>query len=267
MAVTTRLICNTAKEPDDALYRAIDEQYWNKCRALLQSTDAVRLSKHKGRYGHNALHKACRRNAPIDVVEAIHFLAPKFVEKLRNVETWCRASEDVVLFLLSEAPSIARKPDMYGRLPLHYVAKGRRCTTGPGAGQQRASSVSVVRRLLTLHPDAVRPPPRGNGHEIVDPIAQFVEEWEKSLTKDRRAYERFQQTLETLLMVRAHGTIVSSRIPGQWSLSHEAARCAVVPTKLVGELWRTASAADQDRTDREGDYPLHLMCARKGDLL
>jgi ankyrin repeat protein len=80
----------------------------------------------------NALQIACAKDAPLDVVEALHNANPKGIEE--NDSTYQRialhiavmnsTSHKTVSLLLKLDPKGAMVQDIHGRLPIHYAVKG-----------------------------------------------------------------------------------------------------------------------------------------------
>lgn len=257
-----------------ALLNAVNRWKWEETRELLKRTDASRLVQHTDNDGDSTLYWACYRNAPVDIVEAIHKIHPSLITKrsvyggTTPIDYACRYSpEDLVKYLLRAGPHTVALADNSGWLPLHYAVFCRR-------------SPSVIKLLLLEFPSAI------NATDIwgETSLHVFVNLWSREIEKvypydlhtlprrdvnkldgSMRGLIRFQESLSLLLMAYVHGNVEDSfRRADQWLLLHEALRVNTVSIAplCMQVLIKLSSRTESTTPDKEGNFPLHLACAR-----
>lgn len=250
----------------NALYEAVFNSHWEKCRAILWSNkDGSRIVHHANGSSSCAsiLQWACNNDAPVDVVAAIHNTDTTLIERRNksgeiplHAACWY-SSGNVVEFLLDVKPQTATAVDRKGNLPIHAAVQSLR--------RERAI---VVQTLLRAHPSSVHATDRQN----YTPLRKFVEGWVRKIERSypvlapkvRRNLPEIKQVLSLLLAAHAFGTMKYCSGEEELLLMHQML-CHYheipIPIVLIRVLLDNMQRSECARPDQKGNFPLHVACA------
>ena len=245
---------------ENALFLAIRSNQWDHCRELLHSNEGFCLALYDYGSGWSTLHEACHQNAPVDIIDAIHSFCPQLIEHKGSgfypVHCACiRASDEVVEFLLRETPqtlsTMTKDKCMY--VPLFEAIDNKRAP-------------SLIKKLLMINLNAVHST-RIFGGTRMTPISHHVNINRYILKtcemKGSKDISNFKQTLSLLLMAYLHETVEETEFCGKQFLIHDAilynSSLSNSFVLLIKFLLRTTNL-DFARSDKQGNYPMHLAC-------
>lgn len=261
--VSVVVIPKEAQVNNDALFVAICHSRRDYIRVLLKRTDALRLVQYKDpKFLENALHQACRRKTPLDIVERIVDLDPlQVAQQNRNgyspLHMACyHSSEDIVMLMLRLAPDTAKVSTTYGDLPLHWAVSYKR-------------SPAIIRRLLTIYPTAVY---RESSDEK-NVLSYFINRWTRDTLRSIPPGNHLDGNIDGLtivtdiliLLLKAHvnGTLDEREaLARKWLPLHEALKIKeiTIPSQFLRildyKIHNECVTPDNDR-----NFPLHLACA------
>lgn len=274
--------CLEEKKKDD-VDKDDDE---NKDRSSSSSRRRPLLEEYAREYDKTLLHTACGCGAPSDVVERAYAAdpsqiarrdrygqAPLFYALGRQQRRRFSGDDDddrVVLALLDRAPETVFGSDRAPRTALHAaVAAGR--------------SPTVVRRLLEIHPAAVR----AADAKGRTPIRLCLDHRDDRRRTTTPTDDRRLRVLDLLLEADAEGTVAppprdndtkstttttttnqrrATRSPlreaFRFNRRPDRTRChrAWVDTTTLISLVHTTKRSESVATDEHGNFPLHLAC-------